>query len=143
MTTQVRDLLHLYEQDYSLWLEKTVSLLKNKDFEQLDLEHLIEEIEGLNKSDRCEIYNRLVVWFEPQLKLNYWHEELEQNRRGWQLTVNEQSRKIKRILKDSPSLKNYVKEIGNEAYRDALDNTILITDLRDRFPQQNPFELDF
>lgn len=143
MTTQVRDLLHLYEQDYSLWLEKTVSLLKNKDFEQLDLEHLIEEIEGLNKSDRREIYNRLVVWFEHQLKLNYWHEELEQNRRGWQLTINEQSRKIKRILKDSPSLKNYVKEIANEAYQDALDNAILITDLRDRFPQQNPFELDF
>ena len=36
---------YLYEHDYQKWLEKTVELLRNRSFEFLDLDNLIEEIE--------------------------------------------------------------------------------------------------
>ena len=42
----------LYEQDTSLWVTETVNKLKAKDFENLDLENLIEEVETLVKSQR-------------------------------------------------------------------------------------------
>jgi hypothetical protein len=45
----------LYEQDFSLWVKDTVQKLKAKNTENLDWEHLIEEIEGLTRSDRREI----------------------------------------------------------------------------------------
>jgi len=34
----------LYEQDFSLWVKDTVQRLKDKNTENLDWEHLIEEI---------------------------------------------------------------------------------------------------
>jgi hypothetical protein len=37
----------LYEQDFSLWIEDTVSKLKVRDDENLDWENLIEEVEFL------------------------------------------------------------------------------------------------
>nr|WP_233271105.1 DUF29 family protein [Microcystis aeruginosa] len=40
----VHALKQLYELDDSQWLEETVSLLRNHQFQQLDLEHLIEKL---------------------------------------------------------------------------------------------------
>jgi len=40
----------LYDQDILLWVEDTVAKLKAHDFENLDLENLIEEIDTLGKS---------------------------------------------------------------------------------------------
>ncbi|WP_282560913.1 DUF29 family protein [Trichothermofontia sichuanensis] len=42
----------LYEQDILLWAEDTVAKLKARDFEHLDLEHLIEEVKALGISQR-------------------------------------------------------------------------------------------
>ena len=42
----------LYEQDYYLWIEKTISLLENHRFSDLDLENLIEEIKSMSISQQ-------------------------------------------------------------------------------------------
>jgi hypothetical protein len=42
--TITTNLKQLYETDEDLWLEKTIELLKQKQFNQLDLENLIEEL---------------------------------------------------------------------------------------------------
>jgi hypothetical protein len=42
----------LYDTDYQLWLEQTRDQLKVRDFGNLDLENLIEEIESLGRSDK-------------------------------------------------------------------------------------------
>ncbi|MFM2315018.1 MAG: hypothetical protein RLZZ04_4294, partial [Cyanobacteriota bacterium] len=52
MSTQVSELKQLYEQDYYLWLEKTIELLKTGKLNQLDWENLIEEIENLGRSEK-------------------------------------------------------------------------------------------
>jgi len=57
----IHALKQLYELDDSQWLGETISLLRNHQFQQLDLEHLIEELEDLGKEE--EIYN-----FRTQLK---------------------------------------------------------------------------
>ena len=46
----------LYESDFNLWLEAHVHLLKQQQFAQMDIEHLIEEIEdmGNNRKDALE-----------------------------------------------------------------------------------------
>jgi len=45
----IHALKQLYELDDSQWLGETISLLRNHQFQQLDLEHLIEELEDLGK----------------------------------------------------------------------------------------------
>jgi len=42
-------LTSLYEIDNEQWLEQTINLLKNNRLEELDLEHLIEELEELSR----------------------------------------------------------------------------------------------
>ncbi len=40
----------LYDQDFALWAEEAVRLLKSGKFSQVDLENLIEEIEALGRN---------------------------------------------------------------------------------------------
>ena len=39
-----------YESDFALWLEETVTNLKSQNFQQVDWENLIEEVESLGRS---------------------------------------------------------------------------------------------
>ncbi len=49
--TIITNLKQLYETDENLWLEQTIELLKQKQFHQLDVENLIEELISLGKRD--------------------------------------------------------------------------------------------
>ncbi|TYT68647.1 DUF29 domain-containing protein, partial [Microcystis aeruginosa] len=59
---------NLYDQDFALWIEKTVKQLKSGDLSQVDLENLIEEVESLGRRDKRELKNRLITLFEHALK---------------------------------------------------------------------------
>lgn len=132
---------NLYEEDFNLWILSTVNQIKEKDFGLVDWENLVEELESLGRSDKRELENRLTVLLEHLLKLAYWKEEREANTRGWLLTIIEQRRRIRRLLKDSPSLKSFVQEIFFECYQDALVNASIVSGL-DIFPGESPFTLE-
>ncbi len=61
----------LYEQDILLWVEDTVNKLKNHDFENLDIDNLIDEVESLGISQKKELISRLMVLLEHLLKRLY------------------------------------------------------------------------
>ena len=103
LQTQV-EALSLYEQDFLLWSEETAAKLKVRDFENLDIENLIEEVESLGRSDRKELLSRLVVIFEHLLKRLYV--QLPDDYNGWQRTVRNQRNELVILLKQSPSLKS-------------------------------------
>jgi hypothetical protein len=52
----------LYESDYLIWTQETIAKLRAKDFDHVDFENLIEEIEDLGRSYRDELESRLVVF---------------------------------------------------------------------------------
>lgn len=52
MTSSTKNKLQkLYQSDDYLWLQQTIQLLKIKDFKNLDIDSLIEELEGLGRSE--------------------------------------------------------------------------------------------
>jgi hypothetical protein len=51
----------LYDQDFHQWLEKTINQLEQKDFNNLDIDHLIEELKDLGKSDKNALESNLVI----------------------------------------------------------------------------------
>jgi hypothetical protein len=104
------NLTSLYDTDYQLWLEQTVAQLKAHNFSNLDLENLIEEIESLSKSDKRALSSYLMRLCEHLLKIKYWKSERENCFRGWDLEIANFRLQIQVILKDSPSLKNYLCE---------------------------------
>jgi hypothetical protein len=46
------DLATLYDRDIALWSEAMVDLLQQGQFDQLDLKHLIDEVEDLGRRQR-------------------------------------------------------------------------------------------
>ena len=110
---------NLYEQDYYLWLEKTINLLENNQFSDLDLENLIEEISSIGKSEKRSLESYLTRLLEHLLKLGYWQSELEYNQRGWKNEIRNFRRAMKRIIADSPSLQLYLIEIFNNSFQEA------------------------
>ncbi len=109
----------LYDQDYQLWLETTLEQLRNSEYSQVDWENLLEEIEGMTRRDKRALKSLLTRLFEHFLKLAYWKSEREYNQAGWKGEIRNFRVRIKRLLKDSPSLKPYLAEIIEECYQDA------------------------
>lgn len=58
----------LYNTDFDLWLEATAKQLKDRNFQGVDLENLIEEIEAMGRSQKRELKSRTVVLIMHLLK---------------------------------------------------------------------------
>ncbi|AFZ57853.1 DUF29 domain-containing protein [Anabaena cylindrica FACHB-243] len=130
----------LYEQDFYIWIETTIKILRDRQFNQLDIDNLIEEIETMGRSEKRELINRLRVLIEHLLKLIYWEQVRVENQRGWLDTIVEQRRQIQELLKDSPSLKPLLSEIFTECYTNARKDVLIKTN----FPSNKiPTDLSF
>ena len=110
----------LYDRDLNLWLEEAIAQLKVGNFHNLDVENLIEELEGLAGRDRRELKQRLTTLIEHLLKRCYVNSEYDCA--GWVETIDRTRNSIRDILKQSPSLKSYASnpELFQDAFEDAL-----------------------
>lgn len=108
----------LYESDYLLWTQETIAKLRARDFDNVDFESLIEEIESLGKSEKREVRNRLRTLLEHLLKRIYVN--MPRCFNGWENTIDEQRAEIKVELADSPSLKIFWDEMFEVAWGLAL-----------------------
>ncbi len=111
----------LYDRDYALWLEITVEKLKQGHFDDVDWENVIEEIEGMGRSERQAIESLLTRLLEHLLKLAYWESERERNANHWIIEITGFRSQLKKRLQ-STTLKNYAVEIFEECYREAREN---------------------
>jgi len=118
MTIVIAPKSTLYERDLNLWVEDTIAKLKTGDFQNLDMENLTEEIEGVTGSDKQQIENRLKRLIEHTLKRCYVSRP--DCYRGWQVTIVNQRQKLTRLLRQSPSLKRHFLESFDEAFDNAL-----------------------
>ena len=96
---------NLYDQDFALWIEKTVKQLKSGNLSQVDLENLIEEMESLGKSQRKAVDNFLTRLLEHLLKRCYV--VLPDCYRGWEIEIRNFRKELKKEFKYSPSLKRF------------------------------------
>jgi hypothetical protein len=121
MTQTVEQKTTLYDRDLNLWLEEAIAKLKVGDFQNLDVENLIEELEGLAGRDRRELKRRLTTLIEHILKRCYVKSEYDYA--GWVVTIVRTRNDIQDILEQSPSLKGYINspELSQKAFNDALN----------------------
>jgi hypothetical protein len=109
----------LYDQDYQLWIDDTVASLQSRNFDALDLENLIEEIESLGRSDKRSLKSYLMRLCEHFFKLCYWEAERDRCFRGWDLEITNFRIRIRTILEDSPSLRRYLEDSFLAEYHNA------------------------
>ena len=137
--TQTSTSSTLYEQDFNLWIEDTVNKLKAHQFDEVDLDKLIEEIQALARRDRRELESRLRVLFAHLLKRVYV--KSPDNFRGWEITIREQRNELRILLKQSPSLKEYLLELWNEVWQIAIAE-VQEDYSKTEFPRICPFPQD-
>jgi Domain of unknown function DUF29 len=131
---------NLYESDFYAWTKEQAELLKNKIWEQVDLPNLVEEIESLGRQERQELRNRLGILLGHLLK---WQYQPSNRGKSWLATIREQRTRTDLILKDNPSLKPYVSEAIEIAYRLAQDLAVQETAMDyDTFPAECPYTIE-
>ena len=125
----------LYNTDFAAWAYQQAALLKDRRFDELDLDDIIEEIESMGRAEHRDLMSRMQVLMTHLLK---WHFQPERRSSSWHNTIVEQRRKIEDACDDMPSLKGdlsnaeWLIKVWLRAVRDAVDETHLP---KNTFPQ--------
>jgi hypothetical protein len=139
------ELNELYGKDYTAWAKRMAELLKAGEFSQLDIGHLVEELESMGASERGELENRLIVLLAHLLKWQFQYRQLsgqwqEFAGQSWRGSIIEQRGRLARRLRKSPGLKAALAEAIADVYPDARDLARKETKLPlETFPPSCPY----
>jgi len=100
MTTAL-ERANLYDTDLYLWSQTNAQLLKERRFSELDLEHLIEEIEDMGKSEQRGINSHLRILLTHLLK---WEFQPKHRGGSWLGSIRNARVAIDDLIEESPSL---------------------------------------
>jgi hypothetical protein len=106
----------LYDQDFVAWVDKTAQILRNRQFNELDLEHLIEEVEDMGGHIKRELTNRLAQLIAHLLKWQFQPVAHDHYGRSWKGSIVEQRYQIERLIKKNPSLKPFIAEAYGDSW---------------------------
>ena len=129
----------LYEQDFWAWTQTQAELLKHRQWDDLDLPNLIEEIESLGRQQRQELRNRLSILIGHLLK---WQFQPHKRTRSWISTIRIQRLDIDELLEDNSSLKPDLNAALRKGYLKGVELAVKETNLPHRtFPPDCPYSL--
>lgn len=137
---EVNDLKQLYDVDDDQWLEKTINLLKNYQFQQLDLDNLIEELEDLGREKKNAVASLLEQIIRHLLLLQYWTTEAEYNTVHWQEEIYNFRTQLRRTI--TTNLRKYLEAELTSIYQDALGFVKIKTTNSVTFPTKCPYSLE-
>ncbi|MEL4896961.1 DUF29 domain-containing protein [Crocosphaera sp. Alani8] len=123
-----------------LWLEETIKLLKEKRLNDLDIDHLIEELESLGKRDKNLVSSFLEKIIRHLLLLQYWEAEKERNRNHWRAEIQSLRTQLRKYL--TTNLQNYLREELNDIYDDSLYYVQEETGFNVYFPEKCPYTFE-
>jgi hypothetical protein len=136
------DAAKLYQDDFSAWAERQARLLQERRFDELDLDHLIEEVADLRKAERNAVLSRARQIMAHFLKLE--HSPASWPRRGWKETVRTQRADLEEIL--SPTLRRELlaelAAVYGRARRNAARDLAEDKVAERKLPAACPFTLD-
>jgi hypothetical protein len=148
MELKTQNLKELYEKDFYLWVMENLKLLKNKEYELVDWENLLEEIEDMAKRHFESVISYMAVIMEHLYKWENYRESAYMGS-GWKKSILNARKKLIDLFDEIPSLKRIAqeKESLNKAWRRAVNS--LITwfkeeeDLAQKYFSRFPTEKDF
>ena len=128
-----------YQTDFYSWTQQQALLLKARQFNELDFDNLIEEIESMGASERKELDSRLI---ELLLHLLKWQYQPKRKGSSWEVSIAKQRDGIEKVLRDNPSLKYQLDKRVADCYGYARRYAAIETKLsKSRFPEECPYSL--
>jgi hypothetical protein len=132
----------LYDRDFLQWTEHQMACLQKGQWENVDVDNLVEELGDLGRSEQKELGRDLKVLIMHLLK---WQYQPERRTASWEVTLSNCRDGIQDCLEDSPSLQRFLNDTEwaakyyRRARRDAAKETQLPIDM---FPAECPYALE-
>lgn len=127
----------LYDEDYYTWAVGQADAARRRSANEIDWDHVAEELESLGASEERELYSRYVILLQHLLK---WIAQPEGRSRSWRNTIAEQRLALARHLRRNPGLKRIEAAEFVDAYAAARLRASTETGLDlDAFPETPPF----
>jgi Domain of unknown function DUF29. len=129
-----------YDSDFYKWALYNADLIRQGRVNDVDFEHVAEELEGLAGRDRRELLSRLELLVMHLLK---WRFEPNYRSKSWKRTAHLQRSAIEGLLEQSPSLRSVLNEGAlKKAYKRAVKLALLETEIElSALPVECPFEI--
>jgi hypothetical protein len=118
---------HTYDSDLAGWMSQQIEYLKAGQIDKIDMPNFLEEIEGVVKTEKRSMKSYFKVLITHMLK---WKYQPSQRSGSWLSSIDTSREEIQDILKDSPSLKNYLKEAFDDAWESGRKKALQETGLR-------------
>ncbi|MCX8164685.1 MAG: DUF29 domain-containing protein [Aquificaceae bacterium] len=123
-TITKEELKKLYDKDFPLWAEINLELLKEKAYELVDWENLLEEIEDMARRHLDSAVSYLAVILEHLYKWDNFRELTmsgkEKGGLGWIVSVENARDKVARLFRKHPSLKTKLPHMLEEAWEESI-----------------------
>ncbi|NCC32808.1 MAG: DUF29 domain-containing protein [Chloroflexia bacterium] len=135
----------LYDQDFDRWAKHQADLLRQGRVQDLDIEHLIAELEDMGKGSLRELESRFISLIAHLLEWQYQLPTLAQQwhaceGKSWGKTIIEQRAQLSFLLDKVPSLKASLELARQETYPAARRLAIKETGMPPQtFPDACPF----
>ena len=135
--------LDLYEADFAAWALAQANALERKDWQALDVPHLVEELESICKQQRAELVNRLKVLLMHLAKWQHQPTQRTMHGNSWRGSIDVQRIEIERHVSKNPSLKPFIPEAMADAWKTARIEAATESGLaRATFPVPCPYTWD-
>ena len=131
-----------YETDFYLWTQQQADLLRQGQFNRVDLDaaNIAEEIESMGRREKHSIRSYL---FNVIMHLLKWQYQPQRRGTSWKLSIRNGRDQIAWQIKDSPSLRPQLEGLLAEVYPSARRNAADETGLPlTTFPDQCSFTVE-
>ena len=131
-------LVPAYADDWAAWVEAHVELLLQRRFDELDIEHLADEVGSLARSNFKAWVSAIRLVLLHMLK---WDYQPDYRTRSWRSSIAVQRVRIALEIEDNPSYAGRIAEAVEKAYRQARVQACDETELYLKtFPETCPYD---
>jgi hypothetical protein len=123
METKTQNLKELYEKDFYLWVQENLRLLKNKEYDLVDWENLLEEIEDMGQRYLDNAISFMAVILEHLYKWeNFRYREYVGH--SWIKSINNARNELDVIFERHPNVRKKSAEELPTAWRIAVKRLV-------------------
>ena len=130
----------LYDTDLYAWANANAELLRQGKYQQIDVGHLIEEMQDMGKSQEHAIASHMR---NLPMHLLKWHFQPDKQSNSWKFAIRKARQEIDDLVQENPSLSALLaKALGrsyNKARQLAMDETGLLGAI---FPVDCPYSIE-
>jgi hypothetical protein len=123
MRQTTQSLKELYEKDFYMWVQENLKLLKNREYDLVDWENLLEEIEDMARRELRSLISLMAVIMEHLYKWENFRYR-EDVGHSWISSINNARNELDTIFETYPSIRKKSVEELPTAWRIAVRRLI-------------------